>query len=796
MGLGKAGFFSVLGIAMVMATGSSQAAGEWPGFRGPNHNGTAAAVEVLDVDSLALNLAWKTDLGSGYSAIAVDGTRLVTMFVGGENDVLAAFDTVSGEEIWRYDIAETYPGHNGSHDGPVSTPTIGDGRAFGLGPRGHLFAVSMEDGSELWSTHLVEDHAAVEPFYGFSTSPLLAEGVLVVEIGAPEGKAIAGFNPEDGTLLWTAGDDKIEYHSPIVVSIGEERQVVAVGQDNIYGLNAADGKVLWRYQHAGDERAIGGMTIVPLPAGEGRLFLMNKVDSSVMLEVKKKKKKYEIAELWSNGDLKNSYVPPVYLDGHIYGMSNRIFTSLDAATGEINWRSREPGDGFPVLVGNRLVIITKPGSLHVAEASPEGYRELAQLDLFGEHSWSEVAYAGGHLYARSMAHLARIDTVAGGGELAAEATGSSLVSEFALFLQEVDDADDKMAVVDTYLASQKSYPIIGELGDVHFVYRGEAADVGIVGDMIGFRREEPMTQIAGTDLFYYSTQMEPEAALSYGYIIDYADPVADPLNAQDGTGLFGEVSWFAMPSWRAAEFAAGPDAATMGTMESITWESEILEGTSQAAEIYLPAGYEENGDKRYPVLYVHNGKDALEKGNLRTALDQLADHAVEPLIMVFIMADEENPPRGIEDMEAYVNMVATELVPVVDDSYRTRADALSRGSSGSGRASNLALMLAFKHPDLFARAGSQAATLEPADLEEFNTPASQRPLVLYLEWGTYHMRSPHEGWDLAADSRALWAHLRAMGYRPAGGEVPEGYSWACWNSHTGELLAALFPMRE
>ena len=66
-------------------------------------------------------------------------------------------------------------------------------------------------------------------------------------------------------------------------------------------------------------------------------------------------------------------------------------------------------------------------------------------------------------------------------------------------------------------------------------------------------------------------------------------------------------------------------------------------------------------------------------------------------------------------------------------------------------------------------------------------------MVLYLDWGTYHMRSPHEAWDLAVESRELWAAMREAGYRPAGGEVPEGYGWACWMGHTGEMLAAIFP---
>ena len=62
-----------------------------------------------------------------------------------------------------------------------------------------------------------------------------------------------------------------------------------------------------------------------------------------------------------------------------------------------------------------------------------------------------------------------------------------------------------------------------------WVTRGEADDVGIVGDMIGFRREDPMTRLDGTDVFYYSTRLEPDAAVTYGFIPDYGEPVPDPI---------------------------------------------------------------------------------------------------------------------------------------------------------------------------------------------------------------------------------------------------------------------------
>ncbi len=787
-------FVGILALVVVCTAGVPDAAADgWPGFRGAGRDGKVADARLFEGEVGSLTIGWKRPLGPGYSALAVADGRLVTMFGAGEEDVLAAFDVETGDELWRYRIGEAYRGHDGSHDGPISTPLIAGGRVYGLGAWGHLFAVDAAGGQEIWATHLVDDYGSKKPYYGFTTSPLMADGVLVVQLGGEGGKAVAGFDPDDGEVLWTVGDDTIEYHSPVVATIGGRQQVVAAGKDNLWGLEARTGEVLWSYRHEGDDRAMGGFTIVPVAAGEDRLFLMNKIDSSVMLQVVAGKDGYEIEELWSGNGIKQSYVPPVYHEGYLYGMNNRIFTCVDAVTGEVEWRSREPGDGFPTMVGDQLVIMTKPGSLHVAEASPEAYHEVARIDLFEEHSWSETAFASGRLFARSMGHLARIDPAAvspGGAEDASRIART----QFGSFLEQVLRSADKNTAIDAFLAEQTSFPIVDDDGAVHFVYRGGAEDVGIVGDMIGYRREDPMTRVDGTDLFYYSTRLEPNAALTYGFIPDFGEPVADPLNPRAAESLFGDVSWFAMPAWQTPDFLDEAGPSRQGRLESFEWESKVREGQKRSAQVYLPAGYDDAPPgRRYPVLYVHHGRDALEAGRMKNALDQLIGRSVRPLIAVFVIPHEEDPRADLRDAEGYTAMVVEELVPAIDGKYRTLAEPMSRASVGSGRGANVALFAALTRPDLFGRTGVQSATFDAVEVDELVKSADEQPLVIYMEWGTYHLRSPHEAWDLARENRKIWTMLRERGHRPAGGEVPEGYARSCWNGHTDELLTAIFP---
>ncbi|MGH9866919.1 MAG: PQQ-binding-like beta-propeller repeat protein, partial [Candidatus Polarisedimenticolia bacterium] len=316
----------------------------------------------------------------------------------------------------------------------------GAGRLFGLSPRGILFALDAATGKAAWSKDLVSELGAKSPFYGFTSSPILVNTTLVVGIGAGEGKAIAGFAAGDGKLLWSAGNDEIHYHSPIVASIGGRPQILAAGAKTLWGLEPATGKVLWSYEHQGDETAVGGQKLIPVPAGEGRFLLANKQDSSTMIQVAPGAGgAYKVSELWTNNSIRSTFVIPVYHEGHIYGVTGRILTCVDAATGETKWKTREAGDGFVTLVGGHLVILTKQGTLHIAEASPSGYQERARMSVFDENAWSAVAYADGHLFARSMAHLARIDVTAGAAAPAVTVAGNWVQNTgFGRFLAETE----------------------------------------------------------------------------------------------------------------------------------------------------------------------------------------------------------------------------------------------------------------------------------------------------------------------------------------------------------------------
>ena len=201
-------------------------AADWPHARGPNGDGSAAPVDLLERDDVGLELAWRVPAGSGYSGVAVAGDLAVTMFTSGDSDVLAAFDTGDGKVKWSRELDAAYHGHDGSDDGPLSNPVIGDGVVYALVPRGKLIAVRLADGRELWTRKLADDLGAEPPDFGFGTSPVVADGVVVVLAGGSDSKTVCGFDGRSGERRWCTGGDEVRYQSPAAMTLGGQRQVV------------------------------------------------------------------------------------------------------------------------------------------------------------------------------------------------------------------------------------------------------------------------------------------------------------------------------------------------------------------------------------------------------------------------------------------------------------------------------------------------------------------------------------------------------------------------------------------
>ncbi len=785
---------------------------DWPHWRGPDYSGTATDESFVLGSGQGLKVIWEKDLGSGYSSISIADGLAVTMFSDSEVDYIVALDAATGEEKWRSKIADTYPGHDGSHDGTLSTPAVGDGLVFGIGPKGQILALDVTDGSKVWEASLVALGSA-EPDYGWTTSPLIAGDVLIVQTGgrqesedeeepSAEGeevaqekalvKAVTGFDKRTGKVLWTAGDDRINYQSPVLVKIHGQIQVVCAGDNAIFGLDSATGKQLWQLRHEGADRALN-----PITAGDNRFFIRHARRQGMLVEVLSSDEGFTARQVWTSTDIKRTDSPATYHNGFLYGMSGPFLTCIDAKTGERMWRSREPGDGFPMIVNDYLIMITKQGKLHAAKASSAGWEDVASIKIFDTLGWTPPSFAGGKIFVRSLEKIAcvglgKTDQMVHGEEQSD--AGKLPDTKFAAFVKTVEAAEvkDKAAMIDKFFAEQESFPIIEDEHFVHVVYRGQVEDIGIGGDMLEAGQNLVMNRVEGTDFYYFSFELDADAFISYALQKDFEEQITDPLNPRTVTGFAGEQSGLAMPKWSDSSHLYGYP------LETFDYQSKILEPLRQI-QVYLPPFYH-TSDQRYPVLYVHYGTYAVDDGLLVRSLNSLVGRSVQPVIAVFVNLGERGGFGEIsgEHKDQYAKMMAEEIVPLIDGKYRTIAEPEARVTMGASAAGFMSVYLAFKHPGIFGWAVGQSSNFDAQlgeEMKEILAAATEPvPTKFFLHWGKYDLRRG-EDYARAGINREIVKLIEEKGNQVLGGEMPHGYGFGSWSTVNDEILETIFPLK-
>ncbi|NKB65583.1 MAG: PQQ-binding-like beta-propeller repeat protein [Candidatus Latescibacteria bacterium] len=781
--------------ALALLLKPMNAAADWPGWGGPNGDfAVANAGLALDEGPIALEVVWHQPLGTGYAAVSIQGDLAVTLYSDGTHDYVVALDAADGTRRWHYRLGPTYLGHYGSQNGPLSTPLLSGDQVVVLTPRGRLLALATADGALRWSVDLVAQHGARAPFWGFTSSPRAHGNLLLLQMGGTE--AMAAFDLTSGAVAWTAVDDSVHYQSPGLFQIQGEPHLIFQGTSKLVGLAPASGRILWDMAHGGQSGATA-TSGHPVEVAPGRYFIKNRGDGGLLVQVEQIATGFNVRQIWRSNHIRGTYLYAVAHSGRLFGYNGRILTSLNAATGQRLWRSREPGDGLLTIVDGYLVIATKTGALVIAETATQAYQEIARVQLFDDIVWSPPAFANGRFYVRSMGAIACVQVVPAATSPAAPAVAGQIpTSRFADFIDQVEKAKNKEALIDRFIAAQDTFPVIESDSLVHFIYRGPANQVGITGDLIGRRYDRPMHRVEGTNLFYYSAHLEADARITYKYILDLTSAAPDSLNPRTiQSQFFGRASWLGMPKWRQPEHLQMRQDGIQGRIDTLRLTNSAL------VQVYLPPGYD-TSQEHYPVVYLHGAQHPWKLGRLHHSLDNLIGASVRPLILVGLPSlvgggyDEYVGARR----DQYLRLFIEEIMPQVERQYRVIGERSQRANMGQIYAGYMAFYATFKHPELFAGLAIQTMDWDQAsqarDTALIVPAETARPLRIYLDWGQYDLRSPMEGNDLGQSSIAFAGLLQERGYSYIGGQAPDGAGWDSWQNRSDQLFEALFPLAD
>ena len=225
--------------------------GDWTEFRGPGRRAEAHGLKIAtDWESHPPKQLWRQRIGPAWSSMLIIGDRLFTQEQRGETEVVLCLDAATGHEVWTHPYkARFFDGQAGA--GPRSSPTFSEGRIYTLGASGVLNCLEAASGQPCWSRDIVADSKAPLPMWGFSSSPLVVDGRVIVYAGGPGDKGLVAYRDKTGEPAWSVATGPVSYSSPQIVTVHGQRQVLFLSDTGLLDLEPASGKIVWEHKALG-----------------------------------------------------------------------------------------------------------------------------------------------------------------------------------------------------------------------------------------------------------------------------------------------------------------------------------------------------------------------------------------------------------------------------------------------------------------------------------------------------------------------------------------------------------------
>jgi outer membrane protein assembly factor BamB len=362
---------------------------------------------------------WSRGLGEGHSAVLVENGRLYTMYrqITGQpsvshEEVVAALDAASGKTIWEFKYPAPPSGIQFDQGfGPHSTPLIVGNRLFAASSRSELFALDKTTGKRIWSHDFVKEFNAPLTARGYSGSPLLYNGTIIMTMGGPN-QAVAAFDQASGKLLWKNGYFVWAPASPILIDVDKQPQLVVFGGDVVTGMDPANGRELWRHPHKTD----WGLNIsTPVWVADQHLLLVSSAYGvgTRALELRHAAGKTTVTEKWHSQRMRIHIGTIIRLGEHAYASSGdfgpAFISAIDLKNGNVAWQDRSFARAQLLYADGKVIVLDEDGTLGLATLSPQGLKVLAKASVLKHLAWTPPTLVGTTLYVRDRQTISAFD---------------------------------------------------------------------------------------------------------------------------------------------------------------------------------------------------------------------------------------------------------------------------------------------------------------------------------------------------------------------------------------------------
>jgi outer membrane protein assembly factor BamB len=394
-----------LALAALTTTLTATAA-DWPAWRGANrddHSPDKGLLKQWPAGGPKQLWVFK-DAGLGYSGYSIVGGQLFTMGLRGDMEFLIALDASTGKQLWATEMGPLLKNRWG--DGPRGTPTVDGGKVYGMSGQGYLVCADAKTGKEIWKAKMGDFGGKIQN-WGYTESPLVDGDKVICTPGGPQGTLLA-LDKNTGKTIWQSKDwtDFAQYSSPIVVNHNGARQYIQLTQQHLAGVNAADGKVLWKTPWPGKT------AVIPTPIfKDGHVYIAS--GYGIGCKLVKLGPGHQVSDVYMNTTMVNHHGGVILVGDHLYGYSDsaKAWICQDFKTGNQVWAGSSLGKGAIHYADGMLYCLEEnSGTLALIEASPKGWSEKGRFKLTPQTTqrspqgkvWTHPVVVNGKLYLRDQ----------------------------------------------------------------------------------------------------------------------------------------------------------------------------------------------------------------------------------------------------------------------------------------------------------------------------------------------------------------------------------------------------------
>ncbi|HYN06284.1 MAG TPA: PQQ-binding-like beta-propeller repeat protein [Vicinamibacterales bacterium] len=375
---------------------------DWPGFRGPQRDAIVRGVRIeTDWSRMPPVEFWRRPIGPGWSSFAVRGNLFYTQEQRGEDEIVSCYNLTTGKPVWRHrDAARFYESNGGP--GPRGTPTLVNGRVYSHGATGIVNALDASTGAVVWSRNSSTDTGSKMPGWGFASSPLVVNDLVVV---ASSGRLIA-YEAATGKPRWQGPAKAGGYASPQLATIAGVPQILLLTGAGIISVSPDDGTMLWQNEWEGVP------ILQPAQIEDGDLLITSGDMMGGMgmrrISVTHGASGWKVEERWTSRGLKPYYSDLVVHKGYAFGFDGNILACIDLQDGQRKWKGGRYGQGQLVLLRDQdlLMVLSEEGELALVKATPDQFTEVAKVPAIEGKTWNHPVFVGDMLLVRNGEEMA------------------------------------------------------------------------------------------------------------------------------------------------------------------------------------------------------------------------------------------------------------------------------------------------------------------------------------------------------------------------------------------------------